>query len=326
MISYSSQDGSGMTMNNPIDHHYLAVFYLSRWAGDDGCICRFSRPWGHEVKTKRVVPKGTGYEEHLYSHRQPEGPPIPQMEKDFMSKLDSEAAIALGLLESNLPESHWESRFRSAWSRFIWTQFLRNPSEVAQLKSSVKEAWEAKVPGLQKVYEEQRGSHDPESVDDYLATLDPSHEDRFALKIARTLMDHSGIGQIINNMHWKVLDFDGCGIPLLTSDRPVWMTGTLTEEDAFLSMPIGPTRLFVATKTPNTLRRLTHQKRRQQAKNRNKLTAQHAVKLVYGQDDKMLGFIQKHLATKSHSTPIERLAAGYGHTIVSPSSPMDDTE
>jgi hypothetical protein len=45
-------------MNEPINHHYVPVFYLSRWEGTDGCLCRFSRPYGHKVKAKRVAPEG----------------------------------------------------------------------------------------------------------------------------------------------------------------------------------------------------------------------------------------------------------------------------
>jgi len=77
-------------MSDPVDHHYLAIFYLSRWAGEDEKMCRFSRSFGEKVVQKRVSPKGTAFEEHLYSMRAPEGPPIPDMEQDFMSQLDSE--------------------------------------------------------------------------------------------------------------------------------------------------------------------------------------------------------------------------------------------
>jgi hypothetical protein len=309
-------------MSDPVDHHYLAVFYLNRWAGEDGKVCRFSRPHGDKVVSKRVSARGTGYEEHLYSMRAPDGPPIADMERDFMSRLDSEAARSLDLLEQGLPESKWEQRLRSAWSRFLWAQSIRTPSEIAQLKLSVKESWCAETPGLQEAYEAERPDGAPESVDDWLSTLDPHTEDRFALTIARQSMDHSSIGQIINNMRWKVLDFEGCGIPLLTSDRPVWMTTTLVETDAFILMPIAPTRLFVATRETETMLRIAAQNRRQQAKNMNKTTVQHAIKFVFGVDDKMKAFVQKHFAARRHSTHMERLAAIRGHRIAAEDSPL----
>lgn len=309
-------------MNDPVDHHYLPVFYLNRWAGEDSKVCRFSRPHGDKVVSKRVSPRGTAYEEHLYSMRATDGPPIADMERDFMSQLDSEAAEALVLLERSLPESRWERRLRSAWSRFVWAQSIRTPSEIKQLKSSVKEAWSEATPGLQEAYDSERPEGAPESVDDWLATLDPHTEDRFALTIARRSMDHSGICQIINNMRWRVLDFEGCGIPLLSSDRPVWMTTTLAEPDAFIFMPIGPTSLFVATRETETMLRIAAQNRRQQAKNVNRITVQHAVKFVFGVDDKMKAFVQKHFAARRHSTHMERLAAMRGHRVVAKDSPL----
>ena len=308
-------------MNDPIDHHYLPVFYLSRWVGTDQRVCRFNRPYGERVNAKRVVPKGTAYEKHLYSIRQPHGPPAPDMEKDFMSRMDSEAAEALQCLEDGLPEKKWGSRLRSAWSRFVWAQSIRTPSEIEQLKSSVKEAWSSAIPNLQESYSQRRHVDAPESVDEYLAGLDPSSEDSFALSIARRSMDHSAIGQIINNMHWKVLEFEEFGIPLLTSDRPVWMTTTLSESDAFIMMPISPNRLFVAARDTSTMIRLTSQNRRAQAKIVNKLTVQHAVKFVFGADDRMKEFVQKYFATRRHSTHMERLAARRGHRVVAEDSP-----
>lgn len=313
-------------MNDYVDHHYLPKFYLKLWAGDDKQVCRFSRPYGDKIVSERVSPKGTAYEEHLYSIHPPGGPPVPDMERDFMSKLDSEASDALKLLKSNLVDSAWEPRLRSAWSRFVWAQNIRTPSEIAQTKSLVKETWDGELPDLQRKFQKFNVEGAPEDIKDYLAIHDPCNEERLALSIARQFMDHSGIGTIISNMHWKVLDFDGCGIPLLTSDRPVWMTTTLIESDAFLLMPIGPESLFVAARGRDTLHRIASQRRRQQAKNVNKLIVQHAEKFVFGVNDLMGGFVRKHFATRRHSTHMERLAASRSQRIVSKDSPLSENE
>jgi hypothetical protein len=143
-------------MNEPIDHHYLSIFYLSRWVGDDGRLCRFSRPYGPEVKWKRITPKGTGFEPGLY---------------------------AMGGV----------------------------PPDKAQ-----------------------------------------AHADEMALSIARKLMNHEKIGKSFNNMQWHVIDIPEDCEALLTSDRPVWMSASLAEEEAFLTIPIGPRKLFTATVLPGT--------------------------------------------------------------------------
>src|SRR5580692_1218431 len=41
-------------------HHYIPVFYSKEWAGPDGRLCEYSRPYD-VVKPKRVHPDGTGY-------------------------------------------------------------------------------------------------------------------------------------------------------------------------------------------------------------------------------------------------------------------------
>jgi hypothetical protein len=309
-------------MNQPIDHHYLPVFFLARWAGSDGRVCRFSLPNGKEVKAKRIVPRGTGFEPGLYEIRGLPPERAQTMEKDFMAKLDSLAANALGLLEQGLPEKDWTSGPRSSWSRFMLAQMLRTPEDIAQLKSSVGQDWGKAVPELEEVYAARRSDIDPPTIREYLEKLTPGHADEFAFRIARTLMDHANICQLFNNMHWRVLDVPDDEYPLLTSDRPIWMTATLSEDDAFITMPIGPRRLFTATVKPATQLRLLANRRRDLVKAVNKIVVQHAVKYVYGLTDAMLPFIQKHMATKRHSSLAERLAAFRGHEIVATDSPV----
>lgn len=304
-------------MNEPIDHHYVPVFYLSRWEGADGCICRFSRPYGDEVKAKRVVPKGTAFEPRLYETRGLPPDQAQTMERDFMAKLDSDAAEALALME----EKEWTSTLWNNWSRFLVTQMLRTPRDIAQLKSSVGQEWNKETQKLSESYAARRLANDPATLEEYLAQQNPAHADEFALNIARMLMEHTKICDLINKMHWCVLDVPQDCHPLLTSDHPVWMTATFTEDDAFLMMPIGPRRLFAATVKPDTQRRLYARQRSEQVKGINKITVQHAEKFVYGQSDDMLPFVQKYMSTKRHSTWLERLATYRGHEIVAPDSP-----
>lgn len=308
-------------MSNPINHHYIPVFYLSRWVGADGRVCRFSRPYGVEVKAARVVPKATGFEPRLY---ETSGLPPEQaqtMEKDFMAKLDARASDALGHLEQGLSEEKWTSRPRSSWSRFMLTQMLRTPEDIAQLKSSVRQTWDEAIPGLQEVYAARRSATDPLTVREYLEGQNIGQVDEFAFSVARTLMDHSKIGQLLNNMHWLVLDIPDDELPLLTSDRPIWMTSTFTEEDAFITMPIGPRKLFTAVISPTTQHKIKARPPRDLVKAVNKIIVQHAVKYVYGLTDAMLPFIQEHMSTKRHSTLLERQAAMRGHEIVARNSP-----
>jgi Protein of unknown function (DUF4238) len=213
-------------MNEPIDHHYVPVFYLSRWEGSDGYLCRFSRPYGDEVKAKRVVPRGTAFEPRLYETHGLPPEQAQTMERDFMAKLDSDAAEALALLEAGLPEKEWTSATRNSWSRFLVAQMLRTPRDIAQLKSSVGQEWNKSAQKFRESYDASRSANDPATFDEYMAQQNPAHADEFDLNIARMLMEHTKICHLLNEMHWCVLNVPQDCYPLLTSDHPLWMTAT----------------------------------------------------------------------------------------------------
>lgn len=243
-----------------------------------------------------------------------------------MAKQDDKAAKALQLLESALPDAEWSFEARNDWSRFLLTQMLRSPEDIAQLKSSVGEAWRSEMDDLQKSYATRRSERDPETVSDYLEQQHPAHKDEFAFDIARKLMSHSKLCDEFSKMHWLVLDSPAEAYPLLTSDRPIWMTPTISEEEAFLVMPISPRKLFTAVVNKQTQSRLVSRRRSDLVKAVNKLVVQHAVKFVYGQSDEMLPFVQRHMATRRHSSLIERLAASRGHEIVAQNSPQTNNK
>jgi Protein of unknown function (DUF4238) len=309
-------------MNEPIDQHYLPVFYLSRWTGSDGLVCRFSKPNGHQIKAKRIAPKGTAFEANLYDF----GTGITQekhsLEREFLSPLDSGASQSLGLLESGITNSDWLTSDRDNWSRFIVAQMFRAPEDITQLKSSVSDEWKKSEADLEAKYAARRTAFDPSTIRDYLENQHPDHLDEFTKSVAKTVMEHRGICELVSNMHWQLLKFPNDASPLFTSDRPVWTTATLTEDEAFIMMPIGPHSLFTASINRQTSDRLRAHDKVRHAKVTNKITVQHAVRFVYSINDDLLSFVQKHFATRRHSTPLERLAASRGHKVISPDSPL----
>lgn len=303
-------------MSEPNRHHYLPKFYVSRWSGNDGKVCRFSRPNGVLV-AERVVPKATGFEFGLYKA---DGVPPEQaqsMERDYLSKLDTAAAEALQMLERGLASSQWPTRARYNWSRFLLAQMLRSPEDIAQMKSSVAEAWSNAVPELEARYLALNPQADPSVVKREIER----RMDEFALGIVRSLMDHPAVCETISNMLWLVLEVPEGGPSLLTSDRPVWRTTTLLEDDAMIIMPLGPRRLFTAVNDRSTQLRLAAGPRRDLVTTVNTLIVEHAVKYVYGDTGAMRDFVSANMSTKRHSSLAELLAVERGHRIVSPESP-----
>jgi hypothetical protein len=83
-------------------HHYLPVFYLKQWAGTDGRLCEFSRPY-KSVEPRRTHPDGTGYVRGLYKI---EGLPPQTMnviETKFLKPADGLASDALKALAADKP-------------------------------------------------------------------------------------------------------------------------------------------------------------------------------------------------------------------------------
>lgn len=55
-----------MPLNAPNKHHYLPVFYLNRWTGEDGRLFRYYRPY-QDVVASPITPSNTGFEDGLYT-------------------------------------------------------------------------------------------------------------------------------------------------------------------------------------------------------------------------------------------------------------------
>ncbi|RWF79007.1 MAG: DUF4238 domain-containing protein [Mesorhizobium sp.] len=132
----------GCTTTSLKKHHYIPVFYLKRWAGTDGRLCefsrpydQFSRPYDHRVKPRMTHPAGTGYEENLYSMQGFEPALAQQIEERFFKFTNSLAADALERLVTRGSRRRMAQELRSAWSRFIISLLLRTPPDIQALRA-----------------------------------------------------------------------------------------------------------------------------------------------------------------------------------------------
>jgi hypothetical protein len=294
-------------MSIPLRHHHLPVFYLKRWAGEDGRLCEFSRPH-KEVIARRKYPAQTAYVERLYE--MPGLPPekAQQIEQGFMQLLDSQAAEALSALENDDPRMKTDSRLRSAWSRFIMSLLLRAPNDIAALKAGVMEEWLRAIPDLEAQYAAKRSPEDPATFAEYFMSRSPDEVARWAISLAPKLMDHSGIVALLNNMRWLVVRIASETGEFITSDRPVVMSWTLTEEHAYLFLPIGPKTLFIAVNDKETQRIVEARDPAERVEVTNQFVAGRAIKYVYALSDAPLEFVRQHMGTKQRKSLIEQLA------------------
>src|SRR5215471_7918469 len=101
-----------MANKDGVKHHYIPKFYLKQWAGKDGRVCEFSRPYQREpgrvapvkppVRARRVYPDGTGYERGLYSFPRLNSQLADFLEHRFFRVIDDAASIAVGLLNRDV--------------------------------------------------------------------------------------------------------------------------------------------------------------------------------------------------------------------------------
>jgi len=294
-------------MSVPRKHHHLPVFYLDRWTGEDGRLCQFSRPH-KDIVSHRKHPAQTGYIERLY-----ELPGLPpekaqRIEQGFMQRLDSLAATALTMLENDNPRITRESQPRSAWSRFIMSLLMRTPSDIAALKSGVAEEWARRIPELEAKYAAKRGPNDPATLEEYLAQRSSDDVEQWAMSLLPSLIDHTKIGELLNNMRWLVRRIGSDAGEFLTSDRPIVMSWTLTERNAYLFLPISPKTVFVAVNDLETQRMIEERNPDEQVEAINRFVAGRAVKFVYARNDSVLEYVRQHMGTKPRNTLLEQLA------------------
>lgn len=186
-------------------HHYIPQFYSKRCAGDDFKLIEFSRPH-NKLHSKHVYPVQTGFADRLYEMKGV----IPalaaqKIEDEFMKPIDTDAAVALGMLETGDSKVYQESRWRSAWSQFLITLLMRTPKDLAVLAEAVADDWVRDMPKFEQAYLANRKTDDPPTLQDFINQKDPDYLARWTIVAARALMDHDQLRQQLNEMKWFVL-------------------------------------------------------------------------------------------------------------------------
>jgi hypothetical protein len=289
-------------------HHYIPVFYSKEWAGPDGRLCEYSRPYD-VVKPKLVHPKGTGYVRGLYTVPRNDPRVAEFIEREFLKITDNEAARVLQMFKSG-QQIFWTTETRSAWSRFIISLMLRNPEYVSKMAAEVVGFFDPNSTELNDKYRQIRRPDDPDTYEEYIAkTGHPAG--RTSAIAMQTIIDSPRMGGHLNQMRWSVVTFTNATHALLTSDRPIIMTNGLVKPRDHLALPIGPLSLFVATNTLESENIIKNMNPRELMRQVNDRVVAQSRRFVYGTDDSQLRFVAKRLGKIEPSTPLDtRLRLG----------------
>lgn len=306
------------TSQSPRKHHFTPVFYLNRWTCADGQIEQFHAPHGGVVRVRRLHPAATGFKTDLYALPGLAADLMQQVESKFMQTVDSRAAAVLARMEDGHEPT--DRATRSDWTRFLQSLQLRTPSDIVGLKDRARAEWGLTSPEIQARYEALRQEGDPETFEAFIEARDPLLIERIGVRLATVLIDHPGLGERINNMQWDILDLERSNIALLTSDHGVEQVLGLKERRAFITLPIGPKRLFIAANERRTIDTLAAQNPRDVVMHRNRTTVKCARDYVWAQDRTQAAFIGANMG----AVPVRRLSERLAADPASPAAVRDE--
>lgn len=302
--------GLAIDMNKvqePIRHHFLPVFYLKNWC-DEGRLVEFSIPF-KSVKPKRVHPKATGFIDRLYAIEGLPGEVSFEVEKSFLSPVNSRAATALSSLlrgEQVTPQE------REAWARFIMTLLMRMPAEIDLLKELVRKIEIEAADGLSQMLLRHIPAEHQKECELAIQTYKQNTQERLIRQMLRAMSHEKVISQIAG-MHWATLDLQAAPNELLVSDRPVVIHKSDSAiGETVMALPVGPRKLFAAATKPSFIKELRNAPNKKVAEAINLEVVSAASRFVYGRSDRQLAFVQNRFGTNRRASFVAEILANAG--------------
>lgn len=297
------------TQNPPSKHHYIPAFYLKRWEGQqDNKLTRFTKPFGSEIKSKRLKADRTGFDEGLYKLEGYEPELAQQVETNFFAPIDHEASKALGLLERFGHQANWTGDSRSAWTRFLLSLLLRCPEDIHSLREWCRNiVFDNPGPLAETQYSRARDPDDYETFAEFLRNQPTAMKERHQFEALYKLIDNAAVGREINQMEWRVLETPAAAPSLLTSDRPLIRTASICSPGAHIALPIGPRHLFIATPHLDVLASLQKADQTKLVKEINLHVVGATSRFVYGFDERQLRFVKNHFGSKPQPRLVESI-------------------
>jgi hypothetical protein len=113
-------------------HHYVPQFYLRSWIGADGKLACYSWLRG-TISVSRLSPKSVAYENGLYSLEHGPGERRQIVERDFLAKVDEDAAKALQSMQAT-GTAYLDPQAKAHWAVFLLSMRVRSPPSVRDVR------------------------------------------------------------------------------------------------------------------------------------------------------------------------------------------------
>ncbi len=290
-------------MGEPHKHHFIPAFYLRQWHGPDDKLIEYTIKRGKLI-AKAVNAVSTGFERDLYELEELPSPLSQFLEKQFFSYVDRTASDALAMLLKGVPKRLWSSEMLSAWTRYLIGMHTRHYDTIPEIRDAAKTLWAASGQQSQRIYEGIRQPEDPTTFDEWIAIRDPLVPHKAAINLMIAAMDNPIVGQHILEMHWEVIEIAATPRRFLASDRPLGMY-LIKEPTGSITLPISPTKLFVAVNNPNYLDNFRRQKCREIVDQINGDHIARARRFVWARDKSrpQSEFVRRHMSTRMEKAP-----------------------
>ncbi|WP_082701826.1 DUF4238 domain-containing protein [Novosphingobium sp. FSW06-99] len=297
MIVVKAGDVNARVRQKSRKHHFNPSFYTSAWVDEcDGRVTAYTRPYD-KVVAKRYHPQAIGYEEDLYTHYGVPDDISDYIEDQFFKPVDTSASLARDLLlngdGASLGEKH-----RIAWARFVMSMHLRCPFGLREVSALANNTLQNLLSRPDAEYDAFRKAEDPSTLYQYMQRHEPHILDNFHKTILPGLIDHEGIGSHIINMRWHVVEVIKARHTLLTCDRPFLTSSGLKDAKCILTVPISPTKLFLATNVEQQAQTVLQMQHEELVRRVNRDVVARAVDIVIGNNDAQLRFVENHLRKK----------------------------
>lgn len=277
-------------------HHYVPQFLLSGWKGADhrAGVFDLAQP---SIAYDRTGPRHTGYEEDLWAltREQVAGMSQQVLEQRFFNRIDGDASrVRLKLLDG----AEISASERSAWTRFLMSLRLRQPSIVRELIASSAETLRQTLRQDTEIAEVLAEHGETESVEDWTERNYPGLIENFGLSFFAKMGLDQNMQIKINSMSWCVIGFTAVNFELLLSDNPCIITPSILNHNCIIAVPISPKKAFFATKGTAT-HALRRQNLRDLARLLNESSVMNASRRIYSTNANQRRFIEnRHAAWK----------------------------
>ncbi|MBB5752859.1 DUF4238 domain-containing protein [Prosthecomicrobium pneumaticum] len=287
-------------MSKAGDHHYVPQFHLGMWSGPSGQINQWGRiAYNNKLVCTPVTTAATAYVPGLYSLAHVNDEEAQQIETELFGRIETSAKPVLEKLISHGP-AKLSVKERYWWTIYLNASLLRVPHIVEMVTSSVQERIARDMSQTIPEFDAAKGDAPENTLYEWASKHAPARVANSGLKVLVDLIQSEKAIDRIIHLHWLVKDVSTGPRRLLLGDNPFKRVGDLYKTRTTISIPLSPTRLFIASDAQDIIDHFARLPARDVVKANNQSSLINAKKFVYGDAER--NFIETYLPRHQLST------------------------